>query len=476
MRKVTFLICLLVLFPLTLNAQPPKPRRATETTAAYLKLTSFVREFGPGTNLRFSSDGQTVFIAGLNGPVIFPTPYPNTHINLRETKSVKEVLGEERIRDYVLSPDLQKILIRRYDERKLVTSELWNPHTAKHIGNIGARRGDFSPDGHMLVAADSTSRSEIVALWNSHTAKRMRSITIPKDDTARALRLVYYNGQLSESGVIFSPDGQMFGMAFDADIATGKRRYIIELWNPHNGKHMRRITDPTRGAMWCTVRSVVFTPDGRILAVSVERGTGSFTFRSEQERIEKTAKYTKNSIELWDLHDGRHITNLEPPAAYNRPISIVFSPAGRLLAGAVKGSSTILVWNLRTGEHISTLQTNQSVYHVGRAPVFSPKGQTLAAFNGADRIQLWNPQTGEVIGILEHGLEAKDLKRIPAVVENSPDVAEARDDLSLSNVEITNFTFNPNGRTAAAIAQIGALGIPVFWEIPEEIDGGVVSP
>ena len=454
MRKVTFLISLFILFPLTLNAQPPKPRRATESKAMsdpYLKWFSFMREFGARggltADLSLSPDGRTIFIAGTNGPVLLPAPYPNTQINLRTTKSVKEVLQKERITDYVLSPDLQRIFIDKPNprNRRLFSYEVWNPHNAKRVGDIPiAGIHTFSPDGQMFAVVYASPPNRIVAVWNPHNAKRIRRITI--SDTGN---------NLSFQNILFSPDGQMLALTFETSTS---RDVIIELWNPDNGKRIRRITVPKRGFKTCDVNSpTVFSPDGQMLVAGIERSKGSFRFRSEQERVEKAAKYTKNSIEFLNPHNGKQIASVELPTEYGGATSLVFSPDGQILAGAMASANraltnTIFLWNPHTGKHLRTLQTESSV----RSVVFSPDGQILAPSNGIDTIPLWNPHTGEVIRTLKHNVKYEDFK--PGEISGT---SKTRGDFS--DLEIRSFTFNPNGRIAAAVATF----VPVFWEIPE---------
>ena len=433
MRKVTFLICLFILFPVTLSAQPPKPRRATGAgviSTPYLKWVSFTREFGIkgdllglDNSLRFSPDGRTIFIAGANGPVLLPTPYPNTQINLRTTKSVKEVLQKGKITNYYLSPDLQRIFISKPNGG----SEVWNPHNAKRIGDIERIfLLSFSPDGQMLSTIDYGS--ERVEVWNSHNARISTTISIS------ALSATPF----SSSHTTFSPDRKMLAVVGRRNVNSKLQEFIIDILNPHNGKRIRTITVPKRGLKVKMNTPIVFSPDGQALVVGIELMKQAYKFRTFEEQHEQKTKYTQDSLEFLNPHNGRHIRSVELPKEYSGAQSLVFSPDGQILAGAMTEklgamTNTIFLWDPHTGEHLRTLQTENLVKSV----VFSPNGQILAPSSGKDTIPLWNPHTGEVTRTLKHYVTFDDFKTLPGV--EFPAAAKGE----VSGLDIIDFTFNP---------------------------------
>ena len=291
----------------------------------------------------------------------------------------------------------------------------------------------------------STSTSKIVELRDTRTGKRIRSLTIPDQ-----------SDDLLVDNFIFSPDGQRLAMILRS---LSSRDVMIELWNPHNGKRIRRITVPKEGKPIVSVNAPpVFSPDGRILVVGIERSK-SFGFGTYEDKEKKTRQNVRSSIEFWSS-DGKRLATAELQD-HSGATSLVFSPDEKILAGAMKtlGSGltkTIFLWNPRTGEHIRTLTS--SAYT--RRPVFSPDGKIIAPSDGIDEIPLWNPHTGKVIKILKHNVKYEDF---PDEVEISSTTATKKEAISkwISEWKISHFTFGPGGRTAAAIA--GA--IPVFWEI-----------
>ena len=117
------------------------------------------------------------------------------------------------------------------------------------------------------------------------------------------------------------------------------------------------------------VRSVAFSPDGKMLA------TGDFD----------------GTIRLWDVATGRQIDSLPGVSV----TSLAFSPDGTVLAAA-DGDNTVL-WNVASGRQINSLpgvSVTDSVWSVA----FSQNGTTLAAGNyTSGTVQLWNLTTGQQI-------------------------------------------------------------------------------
>jgi WD40 repeat protein len=121
-----------------------------------------------------------------------------------------------------------------------------------------------------------------------------------------------------------------------------------------------------------SVRSVAFSPDGRLLA------SGSCGQRDSRDFC------IQGEIKLWDVASGREVRSLTGHT--NWVYSVAFSPDGRLLASG-SADETIKLWEVASGSEVRTLSGHtNTVYSVA----FSPDGRLLASGSGDATIKLWD--------------------------------------------------------------------------------------
>jgi WD40 repeat protein/serine/threonine protein kinase/energy-coupling factor transporter ATP-binding protein EcfA2 len=160
--------------------------------------------------------------------------------------------------------------------------------------------------------------------------------------------------------VAFSPDGRL--------IASGSRDGAIMVWDAAT---RRALGQPLTGHT-DRVNSVAFSPDGRLLA------SGG----------------ADNTIRLWDVATGA--PRGQPLTGHEDAVwSVAFSPDGKTLASG-SSDGTVMLWDVETGERLMPPLTGHQdeVYTVA----FSPDGQRLASAGADMMIILWDVSTGEPAG------------------------------------------------------------------------------
>ncbi len=279
------------------------------------------------------------------------------------------------------------------------------------------RRGSFSPDGQLFVAAPG---EDGVRVWRASSGKLVREVKTARAScwavSADNKRLACGGGKevtvwnLEDgklvvrfedpaspvSHVAFSPDGKHLAAA------TGTNRVL--LWELPGGKKVRTldpyfVSSPLESPI--SIMSLAFSPDAQWLACSSSNGivrvweTSKYGYPKEIRAGRRwvTLAFSPDSrrlfttgyeaVKLWDVASERELMTL-----MTRPLSpmsrMAFSPDGRrLVTGGSSGGrpTTIKVWDVTVESELTATMETEGRRSSVLALAFSPDGKHLATGN-----------------------------------------------------------------------------------------------
>jgi tetratricopeptide (TPR) repeat protein len=117
------------------------------------------------------------------------------------------------------------------------------------------------------------------------------------------------------------------------------------------------------------VRSIAFSPDGRLLA----------------------SGFLNGGIRIWSVYDGRDAVSFQGHLASVN--SVAFSPDGEMLASAGRDRA-IKIWDVASGDEMLSLAGHDDEVS---AVAFSPDGQWLASGSYDKTVRIWRAATGHEV-------------------------------------------------------------------------------
>lgn len=371
-----------------------------------------VRSFIAKSSLRFiafSPDGKVLVSTGNDNlirtwDVVSGTELPPS---IEHSSTVRAVAFSPDGKT-MASSDNGKIKLWDIITKKESSLYLEHPSTARAIA--------FSPDGKVLA---SGSYNKTIKLWDMTTGTVIRTFAgnnspinavafladgkvlvsnqngkgIKLWDVVSGNELPMFTEQSSISSVAISPNGKR--------LASGSDK-TIKVWDIASGKEL---CASTRHSSY--VRSVVFSPDGMLLASSSNDKTIKLWDSATCAELHTLAKHSgevlsvafspdgkslasssvDNSIRLWDIQSGNEVQSFSVFPSSN---SIAFSSDGKRLAGA--GWRSIKLWDIGSGTTLQTFGWADFRSLVS----FGPNDKTLLHLSDGFT-DLWDVDSGKVL-------------------------------------------------------------------------------
>lgn len=241
----------------------------------------------------------------------------------------------------------------------------------------------FSPIDNSLVA--SAGGHNAIKLWNL----RENTVKVLTDHTDIV------------NSVAFSPDGKL--------MVSSSEDNTIKMWDVSEWQSVET-AKPITIQMPFSVQTVVFHPDGQLLATSgrhaklldVNNRTEMATLQHDQwvwtvafsrdGRYLATDDGIETTVKVWDTQQKQIVKILE---GHTSDVNFVkFSSDDRILASSAWGGD-IKLWNVANWERLGTLHSSGSA-----AIDFFPDGKILAS-GGPEEVTLWSVASGEKIATLQ---------------------------------------------------------------------------
>jgi WD40 repeat protein len=300
------------------------------------------RHGGPVSFAGFSADGKILISAGQEQAIRF--------WELATGKELLEILVDgQMFSAFALSGD-GKTLAAVTDNQ---TIQLWDVATGKAlrklaVPQLGIVNFALSADGKRLIFL---ANDQSVRLWVTSSDKEARELV-------RIAPPVAGQPPFQPTSLALSGDGQTLAVG-----GVHGQAGIVRLWNVPTSRELPQLSGAQNGVM-----SLVFSPDGKMLAV----GEGS-----------------QQTIRLFELATSKELRQF---SGQNQTYGPAFSPDGKLVAGVSNNSSSIHLWDTATGKEIRQIAApNYGILAVA----FSPDGQTLASGGASNWAHLWDVTTGK---------------------------------------------------------------------------------
>lgn len=254
--------------------------------------------------------------------------------------------------------------------------EVWQAESSTLLASfpdVGDARGiDFSPDGRLMA---SVGHADLMAhVWNVETGEEVGTIGKPN---------------MYASSVKFSPIGTRLAIGYQGS---------VQLWDIQSWQETSYRRVPTTRS----VRSVAFSPQGDLIAASIDFESKMFVVDSELRQIaeidnggavfspdgKSLAVVTSDSgLKLFDTSTWEVRDSLPPRLG---PVQqMIFRPDKQVLVSIHKDGVTV-AWDLQTAAEIFRVSSPGKHF-------LSPDGKLLAVGAESGEVSVWDMDSGELL-------------------------------------------------------------------------------
>jgi WD40 repeat protein len=211
----------------------------------------------------------------------------------------------------------------------------------------------FSPDGTLLATGseDNTAR-----LWDANTGQELRILS----GHAERGYDFHFDGIM---GLSFSPDGER--------LATTGVDGQVKIWDVETGKESLTLSGHPENK---AILSVVFSPDGQLLAAGTDK---------------------PSTIKVWDSETGKERMTL-PGYELNRIFNLAFSPDGNLLAVG-NNAGRLDVWQLPQEMGATGGQTAEILFSIPSANATRSLSFNTSGTQIITSGKIWDAITGQLL-------------------------------------------------------------------------------
>jgi len=254
----------------------------------------------------------------------------------------------------------------------------------------------FSPDGKYIAAGGDHLKA---CIWDVETGKLVRTL----------------NHNAVVQVVTYSPDGKYLATG-TWDTYKVENNETVNIWDMKTGNLLHKLS-PTRQEYNAPVRSMDFSPDSKLLAVSYGGNIrGISIFRVSNGKLYKTLDDDGGALSLKFSLDGANLvyannkeqicTHINLSKKCNDKIttdlkewiySIDISPDGKFIA--VAGADKIVtILDTNSKKPVQILKGHTSVI---RTIAYGPKGRYLVSGSDDRTIRVWDINKGEAVRVIK---------------------------------------------------------------------------